>query len=384
VLFRSTGEDVVELNTVGAPPLFARLVARLVALGAVPAEPGEFTRRAFESGRLSLEQAEGVLALVEARNAEAARAAHELVAGGGRADRERVREELAELVALAVASLDFSEDDSADVPRAELASAASRACRGVARLAEADARRPLARAGARAVLIGAPNAGKSSLFNRLAGARALVSPHAGTTRDPLHAELGDGRFTVELVDTAGLELGRGAVGRAAQERGRDVRASAALGVWVVDATVAERESLARERAEFAAVPEVLLAWNKIDRGRAQPPPEATALAALRVAACFSVSALSGAGVEELGRAIVARAAAAEVGLAREVALRHREALGCAASELELARAALSANAPLDLALEHLREALAALDRLSGRSAPEELLDRIFARFCVGK
>ncbi|MBI5432819.1 MAG: 50S ribosome-binding GTPase [Planctomycetes bacterium] len=384
-----TGEDVVELDVLGAVPLVRALVARLHALGAEPAEPGEFTRRAFENGRLSLEQAEGVLALVEARNEESARAAEALVSGASGGEQARLREELVELVALGVASLDFTEDDAGHVPTEELLRGARRALAGVERFAAVRARRPEERGHARATLAGAPNAGKSSLFNRLAGERALVSPHAGTTRDPLRAELvgsgpGGSALTVELVDTPGLEPGRGEVGNAAQELGHAARRASAVLVWTVDATSAEPERLAAERAELGRAVDVVLAWNKADRADARPLPMGEALARLEVVSAHAVSAESGQGLGELAADLVRRAAAAESGLARELVLRHGRALERAVEELRLASEALASRAPLELAVLHLREALDGLDDLSGRTAPDELLGRIFARFCIGK
>ncbi|MCC6407199.1 MAG: 50S ribosome-binding GTPase [Planctomycetes bacterium] len=379
-----TGEDVVELDVLGAEPLVRALVARLQALGAEPAEPGEFTRRAFENGRLSLEQAEGVLALVEARNDESARAAEALVSGASGGEQARLREELVELVALGVASLDFTEDDAGHVPTEELLRGAQRVLAGVERLAAERARRTAPSGHARATLAGAPNAGKSSLFNRLAGERALVSPLAGTTRDPLRAELAGEGLVVELVDTPGLEPGRGEVGAAAQELGSAARRASAVLLWTVDATTADPARLAAERAELGREVDVVLAWNKVDRADARPVPADDELARLEVVAVHAVSAESGEGLSALAADLVRRAAAAESGLARELGVRHRRALGRAADELRLASEALAGGAPLELAVLHLRDALEGLDDLSGRTAPEELLGRIFARFCIGK
>ncbi|MCK6446880.1 MAG: 50S ribosome-binding GTPase [Planctomycetes bacterium] len=419
-----TGEDTVEFHVAGAPPLARALVARLEALGASPAEPGEFTRRAFENGRLSLDQAEAVLALVEAQSREAARAAEALLAPGASREHERVREALADLVALGVASLDFAEHETGDVPVEALRVDVERVLADVRALASAGARRPAERGHARAALAGAPNAGKSSLFNRLArrgdAVRALVSPHAGTTRDPLVGELGDGRFTVELVDTPGLEpltsepgdIGEpgdtgeiGDIGAAAQELGLAARRSAAVIVWVVDATTisgGDDPRLAAERQALGATVPVLLAWNKIDRASAAPPPRE--LTPLGLAAILPVSAVSGVGLDALATEVVQRASAVETGLSRELVVRRAAALERAVGALEAACAGLgtgrgarpgagpdgraasggAGGLAFDLVVEHLRDALDALDELSGRGTPEELLERIFARFCIGK
>src|SRR5690349_10060323 len=235
-----TREDVAELALPGAEPLVRALLARLVQLGARPAEPGEFTRRAFHSGRIDLSRAEGLLEMVLAGNEAQRAAAAELVAGGLAARVEALRAELLDLAALSEASLDFEESDTGHVPAAELEG------RGRSLLQKLD--EALSFEGARArrggeprvLLAGAPNAGKSTLFNALVGREeALVHAQAGTTRDLVRAELALARGACLLVDSAGLEPGTDALGRAAQGQTRAALAAADLLLWVVDASRGE-------------------------------------------------------------------------------------------------------------------------------------------------
>jgi tRNA modification GTPase len=427
-----TCEDVAELHVPGAAPLVRRALQRVLALGATLAEPGEFTRRAFEHGRIDLSRAEGVLALVEARTRGERRAATALLLGGLEARLAAVREELESARALVEASLDFDESDTGHVPEAELSAALGLAHARLAETLVFEARRELARGEARVVLVGEPNAGKSALFNALtvgaptAGAGAAAAMHApsedvalvadvrGTTRDTKHGTLAVGGRRVTLVDTAGLELAdpsaqTGSAGRRAQEslqrlaeeRTLAARAGADLLVLVVDARRPELLTAAHARRALggAGVP-VVLAWNQIDReapvqrggaGAAHPAPALDVVQALlpephQLHAVVATSAVTHAGVAELAGAIVAALAARgdAAPLVLALAARTHERLEAAAADLDLGRAALAGGAPLDLVAQHLRDATAALDALAGRTTPEDLLDRIFARFCLGK
>jgi len=373
-----TREDVAELHLLGSPPLVRVALDRLLALGATPAAPGEFTRRAFLNGRIDLTRAEGVAELVAAGSAAERRAATALLVGGLDERLSRLRGELEELRALAEASLDFDETDTGHVPTAEL----DRRTTGVDLLLEEalgwEQRRVPAGGAARVVLVGAPNAGKSALFNRLtspsgaSGGQALVSELAGTTRDAKVAlwEL-PGGVTCELVDTAGEEeRPRAGVEGAAQERTEQERRSAALLLCVLDATA---ESL--EPAPPSGDPPLVTVWNKLDLARAGPCP----------AGALPVSALSGEGLQELARRVAhslegRRGEAASL----ELTARHRAALSDARDEIARARAELIGGGPLDLFAEGLRAATDALDQIAGRTTSEEVLDRIFAHFCLGK
>ncbi len=371
-----TREDVAEFHLSGAEPLLAAALARLLALGARAARPGEFTQRAFRNGRLDLSRAEGVLALTEAGN-ESERAAAARLLDGGLAQRTAaIREQLLALATLCEASLDFDESETGHVPRAELGALVH-----AAELALDDAlawehERAAPGAQARVLLVGAPNAGKSSLWNALTGGRALVSPTPGTTRDALEGPWMLASEACVLIDGPGLEPAAvGPAGRAQELFGR-VRGQADLTLWVVDAT---SPVLAPVPADAA-----LLVWNKLDLpgAPARPPAGAVPLGI----ALVGVSARSGAGLEELAREVGRRlgSGGAEGGAARMLFARHREALVRVRAALGEAAGGLAAGVALDLIAEALRAALEALDELSGRTTPEDVLDRIFARFCLGK
>jgi tRNA modification GTPase len=371
-----TREDVAELHLSGAEPLLACALGRLLALGARAAAPGEFTRRAFLNGRLDLSRAEGVLAMTEAGN-EATRAAAALLLDGGLDERTAaMRERLLALLTLCEASLDFDEAETGHVPRAELERDLRAAEAAVAEALAWEVRRAAPSAFPRVLLLGAPNAGKSSLWNALTGGRALVGPEAGTTRDALVGEWQLERLPCLLIDGPGLEAAPDSAPAAkAQQLFERVRAQADLVLWVVDATC----------PELAGVPEGarLLVWNKIDL------PGARALATVAVPGglpAAPVSATRGTGLAELGRAVERMLAGEERegGAAHMLFARHREALVRARVQLAEAAGLLESGAPLDLLAEALRASLAALDELSGRTLAEDVLDRIFARFCLGK
>ena len=374
-----TREDVAEFHLPGAEPLLACALARLLSLGAAAARPGEFTRRAFRNGRLDLSRAEGVLALTQAANEAERAAAAQLLDGGLERRAQAIRERLLELVTLCEASLDFDESETGHVPRAELVALLAGAEAALAETLQWEVRRAAPSALPRVLLLGAPNAGKSSLWNALTGGRALVSASAGTTRDTLEARWELGPMTCLLIDGPGLEAARGGTRARAQELFARARGQADLALWVVDASAAELEP----------VPEGvrLLVWSKTDLGTAAALPARARLPA--GLAALSVSARSGAGLAQLSGA-VARLLAGEAaepgegGEVRALFARHREALLAARAALTEVAQGLAAGLSLDLCAEGLRGALAALDELSGRTTPEDVLERIFARFCLGK
>ena len=388
-----TREDVFELHLPGSPHLLQAALDRLLRLGAVPAEPGEFTRRAFESGRIDLSQAEGVLELIEARSLEQCRAATALLAGGLSQRVAGLRNGLEELRALCEASLDFDEAEAGHVQTRELTILGEAALAGLAEALRWEERRDSPRGRLRIVLCGAPNAGKSSLHNALVGSGgALVSEVAGTTRDGVEGLWGLGGAAASLLDGPGLEAGEPAPERAAQRLAERERRAADLLLWVVDSSAAEPGALSRERASHPEGTPVLLAWNKIDLPGAPARPPEGLLASLDVQGWAATSALRGEGLDGLATAAAAELALAGAGrgggegrgLARELSARHRQALERARAALAEGLALLAREAPLDLVAGALRESTEALDGIAGRTTPEDLLDRIFARFCLGK
>ena len=380
-----TGEDVVELQAHGSRVLLQRLVERCCGLGARLARPGEFSERAFRNGRLDLAQAEAVADLIAAGDLAAARAARRSLDG---AFSRRVDAMAAGLVALRVhveAAIDFSDEPiealGLDAVAARLAALDADLD---ALLAAAERGRRL-RDGLHAVIVGPPNAGKSSLLNALAGSeRAIVTDIAGTTRDLLVESIRTDGVELTLVDTAGLREGGDAIEREGMRRARAELERADLAIVVLDAgdPAAGASAVA---AAVAAAPRRLWLHNKADLLPADAPlppaPEGDAL--------LRVSARTGAGLDRL-HAWLRDAAAGPAGEGGEAAegafsarARQVDALRRAAAELGAGRRALSAGS-LDLAAEALRAAHDALGEVTGRVVPDALLGHIFSTFCIGK
>jgi tRNA modification GTPase len=368
-----TGEDVLELHTHGGEVLPRRVLRACLALGARVAEPGEFTRRAFEHGKLDLVQAEAVADLIEASGDAAARGALRSLDG---AFSRAVRELQAALTRLRIQT-----EGALDFPEEELPLAAAQTQRQEARqlgealaavLAEARRSRGV-RAGRQVVLLGAPNVGKSSLLNRLAGDDlAIVSAQAGTTRDAVRSHLELGGLRLEFIDTAGVREASELVEQLGIERTWAAVARA-------DLVIRLRAPDAPESVPLAAPPGIacLEVWNKSDLLDA-----AEEVRLLRgVPSPLLVSARTGAGMAELEQAILRalgwQAGAEPAFLARE---RHIAALEGALDELVRA-----AQAQADeLFAEDLRRAQRSLDAILGEFAADDLLGEIFARFCIGK
>ncbi len=410
-----TREDVVELHGWGARPLIEAVLRRVLELGARPAAPGEFTRRAFENGQLDLTRAEGVLELVRASNERERRAASALLSGGLARRVEALRDRLLDLRVLCEASLDFDEADTGHVPSEQIDALAGEALGALESALGFERRRAPPTGRARIVLAGAPNAGKSTLFNALCGARALVSELPGATRDVLRANWRAGELEFELIDTAGLvEAGASAAPTdaprddsaddhsddpdddpdlQAQAASREALASADLVLALASASASQAdqlEQLAARRAagELGAAP-LLLVWSQIDRPDARREPPAELLERLGAPPWVAVSACSGAGLEQLAQLssetlFPGAADSVEDGIEREVSERHLLALAESHTALGGARNALRAGAPLDQVAQTVRVALDALDGILGRTSPEDVLERLFARFCIGK
>jgi tRNA modification GTPase len=375
-----TGEDAAELHLHGGPAVVGRAVGALAAGGLRLAEPGEFTRRAFEAGRLSLDQAEGVADLVDAETEAQARQAVAQLEGALGRRYARWRTMLAEALAHVEAAVDFPDEElPGDVAR--------RAAPRIARLEDdlgralADARRgERVRDGYRLALIGAPNAGKSQLFNRLLERdAAIVTPTAGTTRDVIEAPMVIEGYKVLLADMAGVRETGEAIEGEGVRRARAWAADADLRLWVVDA--AEAGGAWREAHDLVR-PGDLLLLNKSDL---KPGCDgAAALQALDASAeRFAVSAETGGGLAALREALARRVAGDLGGLEFPAVTRARHARVLAEALAHLGRAGGALETP-ELAAEDLRLAARALERITGRIGAEDVLDVIFSRFCIGK
>jgi tRNA modification GTPase len=369
-----TGEDVLELQGHGGPVVLAMVLARCVALGARPAEPGEFTRRAFLNNRLDLAQAESVADLIDASTEAAARSALRSLQGEFSARVHRVADSLVELRMLVEATLDFPEEE---IDPADRHDAVRRLALVSAALAEAltGARQgSLLRSGIHVVLAGQPNVGKSSLLNRLAGEElAIVTPIAGTTRDAVRQGIQIEGVPIVVVDTAGLRETEDEVERIGIARTWSEIERADVLLLLVDA---RSGVTAADEAIVANLPEKLVrvvVHNKIDLAGGAAGESGDAI---------HLSARTGEGIDLLRRRLLEAAgwrdASAGTFMARE---RHVAALVRARDRVVAAGAVVDRP---ELFAEELRLAHAALAEITGEFTADDLLGEIFSRFCIGK
>ena len=372
-----TGEDVVEVSAHGSPIVLRQIVASAMTAGARLANPGEFTLRAYLNGRIDLVQAEAVGDLIDAVTPVQARLAFDALEGTLTSRIRVVDAVLMDLIAKLEASLDFPDEGYHFVEHGGAADAIDAAIHGIDAVL-ADARRGrLIREGLTVAIVGRPNAGKSTLFNRLIGAeRAIVTEVAGTTRDLLTERMDLEGIPVTVVDTAGLRTeAADAIEEEGITRARSAAAIADALIVVLDGSEPlgpDDEALigstaSRVRAVVAAKADLSAAWE----------PEA--LHALRV------SALTDRGLDDLRRAIVK---ALDIEPPRDEAAisnaRHIELMNRARAALMAARDAAGTGAPEEFVLSDLHEARGAFDEIVGTRTAEDVLQRIFERFCVGK
>ena len=375
-----TGEDVVELQGHGGSVASRRLLEAVLAAGARPAPPGEFTRRAFLNGRLDLTQAEAVLDLIQARTDRAAQAARAQLDGRLGAE---IRAHYATLAAIAAdieALLDFSEEEVPDGFLQEADARLARLLEPLQALIGSWHAGHLLREGALVVISGRPNVGKSSLLNALLGRdRAIVSEQPGTTRDSIEESLVLERFLVRLVDTAGLRETACAIEAEGVARAGALVEQADLNLHLLDGSRALDAEDGRQLARLSPT-RTLLAVNKSDL-----PPRLDR-EALDGWQAVSISAREGHGLAVLREALAGRLGLpGAVATGAEVAARHREELERAAEAIGEARQLLGGAADgLVLAAQRLRTAALALARITGSVWSKDLLDTIFSRFCVGK
>jgi len=383
-----TGEDVVEIAMHGAPVLLEYAVRQCCVGGARLAEPGEFTQRAFLAGRIDLTQAEVVDDLIGSSTLEQARVAARQLDGALAKIVAPVKEELVALIAAMEAGIDFAEDDI-DVMAVEAIAAKIDAVRApLEALERSFAYGRVVREGFRLAIVGRPNAGKSSLFNRLVERdRAIVTATPGTTRDLVTERVAMEGIPVELIDTAGLRESEDEAERMGIAKSREAMADADVVLLVVDATCA-REAGGVSEEDWAVLrgsangSGVILAWNKSDLvGEGQGAGFEVRGVVVRT------SAVTGEGIAELRAAIVKAVAGGEGGL-REAGmltnLRQHQAVERALRGLDAARAAVVEGVPHEMVLLDLYEALRGMDALTGVTTSEDVLRLIFSKFCIGK
>lgn len=371
-----TGEDVLELQGHGGPVVLQLLLQRCLELGARLAEPGEFTQRAFLNGKLDLVQAESVIDLIDASTAQAARGAMRSLQGEFSRRIQALGVRLVELRALVEATLDFPEEDIDALDRAAVRDRLQEAVAALESLLDAARHGNVLREGLHVALAGAPNVGKSSLLNRLAGEDvAIVTDVPGTTRDPIRQMLDVGGIPLHIIDTAGLRETRDAVERIGVERAWGAIGRADAIIVVADARDAQwaNDPLVAELPQ--GVPQIRV-MNKIDLAELPPRIEDAAGDAV-----VWLSAKTGAGVDLLREALASLAGvsttAETVLLARQ---RHLRALHQAHEHLQQA----GRLSHVELFAEELHLAHRALSSITGEFNADQLLGEIFQRFCIGK
>jgi tRNA modification GTPase len=365
-----TGQNLAEIHTLSSPPLVERLVTAVLGAGARAARPGEFTLRAFLAGKLDLTRAEAVLGVVEAGDRDELKQALVQLAGGVTRPLQALRDDLLNLLADVEAALDFADEDLKFVGEDEQLKRIARALAQVTLLGRQVDARSLAGRPFRVVLAGRPNVGKSSLFNALVGRdAALVSPQPGTTRDYLVKKLDLGTASVELVDTAGRRESDDAIEAQADSLGREQagRADLVLLCVATDTTTSPNERVLLQQDR----PPVLGVATKCDAGAPG-------------AGLLPTSAVSGLGLPELRTALAERVAVrAEPSLAPSLSRCRHHVDACLAG-LRRAHALVLEQMPPELLALELRGAIDQLGEMVGAVYTDDLLDRIFSRFCVGK
>ncbi|MEI8371225.1 MAG: GTPase [Planctomycetota bacterium] len=411
-----TGQPVAEVHTFGSPPLLEAVVRAACSGGARPAEPGEFTLRAFLAGRIDLTQAEAVLGVIDATGSAELDAALKQLAGGLAGPLRLLRDDLLELLAHLEAGFDFADEDLPFITSEELLRQLDAATAQVDQLVKRLALRSEAAVRVRVALVGRPNTGKSSLFNAMAGhTGAMVSDQPGTTRDYLTADLDLDGLKCQLIDTAGiedrlLESDAATVEGAAQDMSHEQLRTAHIRVLCLEAgreldawereTIQDRISVARKVAGTLRVPSdprsasgqnttvvdatipsepnLIVVLTKCDRGEFSPNHAGSIL---------ETSAVTGLGIHKLKEAIrsaAVRAGGPQTDVVVGTAVRCSESLRLSAASLDHAREAVRGGLGEELIAIEVRVALSQLGKVAGAVYTEDVLDRIFSRFCIGK
>ena len=393
-----TGEDCAEFHCHGSPVVLGEVLAALFAAGARQAGPGEFTKRAFLNGRMDLTQAEAVIDLIDAETASAARNAAAQLDGGLRRRLEPVQEALLGIVSRFYAVVDYPDEDIEDVGPEEISAALGEAEGRLTALLGTCRRGRVLKKGVRTAIVGLPNAGKSSLLNALAGyERAIVTGVPGTTRDTVEESVLCGGVLLRLIDTAGLRETEDEVERLGVERSRRAMEEAEL-ILLVSDDLAEPETPRPPaywedyRGLLGAVGGRKTPWIFVASKRDLAGTCAGALGAIGdpgwngPAAFVSVSSVTGEGLEDLEAAVAALfpPGGPEEAGSLLTDQRQEDAARRAREAVRRAREALEGGMTPDAVLTDAEEALDAIGELTGRTAREEIVERIFSRFCVGK
>jgi len=374
-----TGEDIVEIAAHGSPVILDLLVQQSLAAGARLAHPGEFTERAFLSGRIDLTQAEAVRDLIESQTLYQARVAAQQMGGSLSRRIKPIKQSLIGLIAVLEAGIDFAEDDVDVAPDALITARIDGITAPLAQLARSFEQGRIVHSGLALAIVGRPNVGKSSLFNRLVEReRAIVTAMPGTTRDLVTEKVAIGGIPIELVDTAGL---REAVDEAESigiRKSREALADADLVLVVLDSSAALSgedmdliASVADRRALIVCnkfdISDQLSMWQLADKART-----------------IRTSALTGLGIDNLRSAILDLVRGSGAGDGMLTNMRQHQAITSALESLEAANKAVSKKIPHEMLLLDLYAALRHMDSLTGETTPDDILNLIFSTFCIGK
>lgn len=377
-----TGEDMLEIFPHGNPFILRKILEDLSRRGARLAEPGEFTRRAFLNDKMDLSQAEAVARVIGARSDAALSAARRQLGGEiGRRIGE-LSSRVLDMKALVEAYIDFPDEDLPAEDTARLAAEAEAVCGEMSRLADTSKCDALLHDGVKVAIAGAPNAGKSSLMNALLGRnRAIVSPCAGTTRDFIDDRIMLGEFSAVLTDTAGLRSGGGEIENEGMRRACEKVAECDLCLLVADSAAGVPDL---PEGIFADGKKCILVLNKCDLPDSAPErfsQMAEGIETVKVS-CATLAGIGG--LKDKMRDFIRSRLSASALDDVTVGARHAEALGRAVASLGGARDKIVSSAPAELAASDLSEALSALGEIVGKTDCEDVLDRIFSKFCIGK
>lgn len=371
-----TGEDTVEIACHGGVLVMRRVFQRLLDVGVLPAGAGEFSQRAFLNGKMDLTQAEAVMDLISAQTELAMRAAHEQLQGTLGDNSEAIREQILGIAAHVEAYIDFPEEDIDTDTGADLVKRLQSVCVNIGKLLQTAEQGRILREGVRTVIFGSPNAGKSSLLNRLLGyERAIVSDIEGTTRDTVEEVLNLQGIPVRLIDTAGMRESEDEIEQQGVKRTRDQIETADLILEVVDGTQPHVSHLSKD--EIGGRHHIIVV-NKSDLPQHSDWDS--------VAGC-RISCITGDGLEEFIEAVaheLSMGAGEWGGHAVAINARHQACLKRAQSALEAAENTLENGEGAEFISVELRDAMDAIGEIAGRIDTEELLGEIFSSFCIGK
>jgi len=376
-----TTDDIVEISAHGSPVVLQHIVELALGRGARLAEPGEFTMRAFLNGRIDLTQAEAVRDLIDSQTLYQAKVAAQQLEGALSRRLQPIKQKLVELIAVLEAGVDFAEDDVSVLPAVQILQQIAAVREPLENLARSFAYGRMVHEGLTLAIVGRPNVGKSSLFNRLVEReRAIVTAAPGTTRDLVSETVAIGGIPVKLVDTAGIRRALDEAEGIGIRKSMETLADADLVLFVIDASQPhspeDRELLAQLAGRTAIVVE-----NKIDLDGSQPLSLGAELPRAQT------SALTGAGIPEL-RSEILRHIAGEAGVSAESGfltnLRHQGLVQDAMTALAAARNAVQNRVPHEMLLLDLYNALKPLDEIIGATTTDDILSLIFSTFCIGK